>query len=360
MSINTIIKSIPNRLKAIYVIWVFLHLVLLLLAGYYRVGEYGSFFDKDFFPFEETGSYYPNNRSTDLTFNLSSYDISEFFIFTLIPIVVYLFFFYWGGKIKKNKIELSAFEIDTGKKSETIKQTANLTKQQLFKSKKFIFFYLIWILLQILILQLSNILGDNTLVTIILSDYSIIDFTLFILIPLIAYILFSKWMKNKTSNNYSSTSEVIEQTAEIHIYKGIKGLLLIFALIVTFLLPLGIFLRSYYSYLTLYNNLYFSGYTNTEIANRLLNIHMYFVQCPGFIIACTTIYFGILFWRTKIKSQFKVYSIIIIALLFEIWSYTIDGEPKYVQFLLLIKYAIPIAYLIISKRVKNTFFTKSI
>lgn len=68
-------SSIPNRWKAIYLIWLLIHFVLLTLSGnFFRF----SYFDNDFFPFD-----------TD------SYDWSEFLIYSLTPIFIFFIYKIW-------------------------------------------------------------------------------------------------------------------------------------------------------------------------------------------------------------------------------------------------------------------------
>lgn len=80
--------NIPNRWKAVYLIWVSIHSVLLLTGNLFKYRD-------DFYPFYEWG------RDTTLTFRKSVYDYSEFIIYLLAPIVIYLVIRVWNKKDAK-------------------------------------------------------------------------------------------------------------------------------------------------------------------------------------------------------------------------------------------------------------------
>jgi len=75
-------SSIPNRWKAVYLIWVAVNLIL-LIAG----GQSGATRNK-FFPFEG---------------DLGVYDIEEFILFLAIPIIIFLILKFWNKDKIKNK-----------------------------------------------------------------------------------------------------------------------------------------------------------------------------------------------------------------------------------------------------------------
>jgi len=80
--------TIPNRLKAIYIVWGFIHFVLLLTGSLFRHRQ-------DFYPIEYI------KRKQDLTFDVDAYDYSEFLIFLLIPIIIYYVIKLWNKKDAK-------------------------------------------------------------------------------------------------------------------------------------------------------------------------------------------------------------------------------------------------------------------
>ena len=74
--------DIPNKWKAVYLGWVFLNFILLITTKKpFR-------FNKDFYPFDWRG----------LRFDSSVYDYSEFLIYSLSPIVIYLIYWLWKKK----------------------------------------------------------------------------------------------------------------------------------------------------------------------------------------------------------------------------------------------------------------------
>lgn len=89
------LKSIPNKIKAIYLLWFTLHLVLLLINWSFT----GSYYLKYFYPFSRGAT----NRQNIFTlrmeqFDLRVYDYSEFIIYLITPIVIYLFIYLWRKK----------------------------------------------------------------------------------------------------------------------------------------------------------------------------------------------------------------------------------------------------------------------
>ncbi len=74
--------TIPNRHKAIYLIWVGVNIILLLTSG-------NVFKHRDwFYPF--------GNRGVE--FDIRDYDYSEFLIYLLIPIIIYYVIKLWNKK----------------------------------------------------------------------------------------------------------------------------------------------------------------------------------------------------------------------------------------------------------------------
>jgi hypothetical protein len=76
-SIKTYFKSIPNKVLAGYIIWIFINFYL-LLRGF--VGETLYYKTNNFYPFEGGSDYY---------------DLTEFVIYAVAPIVVAIVFYYW-------------------------------------------------------------------------------------------------------------------------------------------------------------------------------------------------------------------------------------------------------------------------
>lgn len=77
--------TIPNRWKAVYLVWVFINFILLITGRLFR-------YDRDFYPFEYQGG------KQHLVFDVSVYDYSEFLIYTLTPVVIYFVIKLWNKK----------------------------------------------------------------------------------------------------------------------------------------------------------------------------------------------------------------------------------------------------------------------
>ncbi|MBK6913016.1 MAG: hypothetical protein IPH11_04870 [Ignavibacteriales bacterium] len=95
------LKSIPNKIKAIYLLWFTLHLVLLLINWSFT----GSNYLKYFYPFSKgaaTGEFiltFPDSFPLRMEqFDLRVYDYSEFIIYLIAPVVIYLFIYLWRKK----------------------------------------------------------------------------------------------------------------------------------------------------------------------------------------------------------------------------------------------------------------------
>lgn len=84
------LSSISNRFKAIYLIWVFIHFVLFLLSG--SLSRSRSF-DSAFYPF-----YFGS-----LEFRLNVYDYSEFILYSITPIFMYVVFRLWKNDKPKSE-----------------------------------------------------------------------------------------------------------------------------------------------------------------------------------------------------------------------------------------------------------------
>ena len=91
------LQSIPNKAKAIYVLWFFLNLILFIIGSkkeYWHLFRNGK---DSFFPFDKV---YNDEYSWVwvLNFNISVYDLTELIIYTLAPISLYLIFYLWTKK----------------------------------------------------------------------------------------------------------------------------------------------------------------------------------------------------------------------------------------------------------------------
>jgi len=84
------LKIVPNKVKALYLLWFTIHFTLYLLSGNIFRIEY------DFFPFVKYN--WDNISATYLLFNIGVYDYSEFFIYMLTPILIYRIIFLWRKK----------------------------------------------------------------------------------------------------------------------------------------------------------------------------------------------------------------------------------------------------------------------
>jgi hypothetical protein len=78
-------QSIPNKIKAIYLVWFLIHLILYLASINVL---YHSFYERNFYPF----------LNNEITFDIAAYDYSEFFIYLLSPIFIYAIIYLWKKK----------------------------------------------------------------------------------------------------------------------------------------------------------------------------------------------------------------------------------------------------------------------
>ena len=84
-------QSIPNKIKAIYLIWFLIHFILYLISG-----NGFTHYNSVFFPLKESydGFFgYPSSY-----FDLSNYDYSEFLVYILSPIFIYAIIYLWRKK----------------------------------------------------------------------------------------------------------------------------------------------------------------------------------------------------------------------------------------------------------------------
>ena len=95
------LSSIPNRIKAIYIVWAFIHFILLLFSGNFF------HYNKYFFPIGsnsfQSKRLYPTDAGYKhvIEFTLSKYDYTEFLIYILTPIVIYSIIKLWNKKDAK-------------------------------------------------------------------------------------------------------------------------------------------------------------------------------------------------------------------------------------------------------------------
>jgi hypothetical protein len=80
--------SIPNRIKAIYLTWVSIHLTLFLLSENFLFNQ--GRWTSGFFPLR---AGWENNF-----FYLESYDITEFIFYLTIPVIFYFIIKLWKKK----------------------------------------------------------------------------------------------------------------------------------------------------------------------------------------------------------------------------------------------------------------------
>jgi Sec-independent protein secretion pathway component TatC len=78
--------NIPNRIKSIYLAWIFIHFILFLIGNLFE-------YDNEFFPFR-----YSYAKGNYLSFDISVYDYSELLIYILSPIVLSLVIKLWNKK----------------------------------------------------------------------------------------------------------------------------------------------------------------------------------------------------------------------------------------------------------------------
>ena len=80
-------SAIPNRIKAIYLTWVGIHLTLFLLSGNFLLKQRSAFF-----PFR---AHWSHNF-----FDIDVYDIKEFIFYLIIPIIIYTIIKLWNQNDK--------------------------------------------------------------------------------------------------------------------------------------------------------------------------------------------------------------------------------------------------------------------
>ncbi len=85
------LASIPNRIKAIYIVWAFIHFILFFISGNFLSGH-----NRFFYPFSSPPLY-----NWKLTFNPESYDALEFIIYVVAPIIIYYVIKLWNKKDAK-------------------------------------------------------------------------------------------------------------------------------------------------------------------------------------------------------------------------------------------------------------------
>lgn len=84
------LASIPNRVKAIYLIWATLHFILYVSSGNFLT------FDSRKMAWEDVLQYiYPGSYDGTFTFDIKYYDYSDFLLYLIIPILIYFIYYYW-------------------------------------------------------------------------------------------------------------------------------------------------------------------------------------------------------------------------------------------------------------------------
>lgn len=93
------VNSIPNKIKALYLLWFGYHSLIFL------IGERYFSYDKMFFPFskvfiswEKIGWLTKAEYNTQITFDPKVYDFSELLIYILGPILIYAIIYLWQKK----------------------------------------------------------------------------------------------------------------------------------------------------------------------------------------------------------------------------------------------------------------------
>jgi len=88
--------TIPNRIKAIYLIWVGIHLSLLIFSGNFLLKQSRN--TEKFFP---SFPWRPRWQDTLWDIRIRVYDITEFIFYLIIPIIIYAFIKLWNKKDAK-------------------------------------------------------------------------------------------------------------------------------------------------------------------------------------------------------------------------------------------------------------------
>jgi len=87
--------AIPNRLKAVYLLWTFIHFVLFLFGSSFNYSEY-------FYPIGSvaTDKFYNLRRIYDkgIAFDINVYDYSEFLLYVVTPVIIYFVLRLWNKK----------------------------------------------------------------------------------------------------------------------------------------------------------------------------------------------------------------------------------------------------------------------
>ena len=80
---NNIFHNVSNRLKAIYLLWATLNLIIFVTSGNF-LSYSGKFliFEYKFYPFSQYSE-------------LGDYDLSELIVYLIVPISIYLFIKLW-------------------------------------------------------------------------------------------------------------------------------------------------------------------------------------------------------------------------------------------------------------------------
>jgi hypothetical protein len=98
-TIKDLFTSIPNNIKAKYSLWTFLHLILLMASG--NLINYNNYF----YPIDAANWYdwYFVSKKWVLKFNIQVYDYSEFLIYVISPIILYVAIRFWKSRMNKNQ-----------------------------------------------------------------------------------------------------------------------------------------------------------------------------------------------------------------------------------------------------------------
>lgn len=98
-----------NRVKAIFLIWVFIHFLLLLLSGHFFRFTY---YDSNFFPFAG---------------GIDDYDWSEFIIYTVTPIFIYFIHKFW---VKDSQVRPSESNLEAHDEFSNLKEMDKINERE--------------------------------------------------------------------------------------------------------------------------------------------------------------------------------------------------------------------------------------
>lgn len=84
------LASIPSKLKATYIVWLSVHLILYIASGNFLILSRPV--GRDLNPMVYI---YPRNHWSVFAFDISYYDLSDFSLYIVLPLLVYFIYYYW-------------------------------------------------------------------------------------------------------------------------------------------------------------------------------------------------------------------------------------------------------------------------